>query len=162
MDGVLADFERGVREIAGFEMTDTDQDSKTQAEDDTMWEAIRKIEHFYDKLEPLPKGFEMFQSVKATYPKIIEVLTGIPKPKRGILTAGEDKITWVKRLLGRDIPVHIVFKEDKKNFCKGKEYVLIDDRRTNIEEWEQMGGSGVFYKEGETDILAALDSLLHQ
>ncbi|MCR5627119.1 MAG: hypothetical protein K6F99_07365 [Lachnospiraceae bacterium] len=159
MDGVLADFDRGVKELAGFELSDTDQDSKSEEEDRAMWAAVREVEHFYDKLEPLPEGMKMFRIVKDKYPGIVEVLTGIPKKHRGITTAGEDKITWVKRLMGEDIPVHIVYKEEKKNFTKGKEYVLIDDRGQNIEEWIENGGSGILYKEGETDVIAALDEL---
>ena len=147
MDGVLADFKRGVKELAGFQMTGADQDAVMRDEDDAMWEAISSVEHFYDRLEPLPNGIEMFRFAQENYPGIVEVLTGIPKPKRGIINAGEDKISWVKRILGEDIPVHIVFKEDKKNYCKGKDYILIDDRRTNIEEWEEAGGTGILYKE---------------
>ncbi len=161
MDGVLADFDRGVKELGGFSMAATDQDEKTKAADEAMWAAIKGVEHFYDRLEPLPKGFEMFKHIKETYPGIIEVLTGIPKPKRGMVTAGEDKEAWVKRLMGEDIPVHIVYKEEKKNFCTGKDCVLIDDRRANIEEWEASGGSGILYKEGETDIPAALERIKH-
>ena len=152
MDGVLADFGRGVRELAGFQQSGADQDSKTEAEDDAMWAAIRKVDRFYDRLEPLPKGYELFKAAKEAYPGMVEVLTGIPKPKRGIETAGEDKKSWAERLLGKDIPVHIVYKEEKKNYCGGKEYFLIDDRRTNIEEWEAAGGSGIFYEEEKADV----------
>ena len=147
LDGVLADFKRGVKELAGFGISETDQDAVMKNEDDAMWEAISRVEHFYDRLEPLSSGMELFRFAEKKYPGCIEVLTGIPKPKRGILNAGEDKISWVKRILGEDIPVHIVFKEEKKNFCKGKDYVLIDDRRTNIEEWEEAGGTGILYTE---------------
>ena len=163
MDGVLADFRRGVRELAGFQMSQTDQDSVLENEDDAMWEAVSRVEHFYDRLEPLSNGIKMFRFVEKKYPGSIEVLTGIPKPRRGILNAGEDKISWVKRILGEDIPVHIVFKEDKKNYCKGKDYVLIDDRRTNIEEWEEAGGTGILYKEpGQTEEkLAFLEDYLN-
>ena len=147
MDGVLADFKRGVKELAGFRMTGANQDAVMEDEDDAMWEAISRVEHFYDRLEPLPNGIEIFRYAQENHPGIVEVLTGIPKPKRGILNAAEDKISWVKRVLGEDVPVHIVFKEEKKNYCKGKDYILIDDRRTNIEEWEKAGGTGMLYRE---------------
>ncbi len=159
MDGVVADFDRGVRELAGFNMSETDQDKKSAAEDKAMWEHVKRVPNFYDKLEPMPRGFEMFKAVKQAYPGIVEILTGIPKPHRGIETAGEDKIAWSNRLMGEDIPVHIVFKEEKKNFATGKDCVLIDDRGKNIEEWEEAGGSGIFYKEGETDIMKELEKI---
>ncbi len=162
MDGVLADFKRGVKELAGFRMSGADQDAVMKNEDDAMWEAVRGVDHFYDRLEPLPNGMKLFRFAQEKCPGNVEVLTGVPKPKRGILNAGEDKISWVKRILGEDVPVHIVFKEEKKNFCKGKDYVLIDDRQANIEEWVEAGGTGILYKEpGRTeDKLAFLEDYL--
>lgn len=41
MDGVLADFERGVRELAGCEVSSQNEDGD-EATDDAMWEGIRK------------------------------------------------------------------------------------------------------------------------
>ena len=50
MDSVLADFERGVRELCG--MTPPSQDGAKNAKaDDEMWDRIRKVDHFYDRLE---------------------------------------------------------------------------------------------------------------
>ena len=40
MDGVLADFERGLRDICGMEMPD--QAKATQEEDDKMWSYQRR------------------------------------------------------------------------------------------------------------------------
>lgn len=159
LDGVLADFDRGVKELAGFDNTGIDHNSKTPVDDDAMWEAMRKVDHFFDKLEPMPEGIRMFRSVKEKYPGIIEVLSGIPKEKRGMVTAAGDKASWAKRVLGEDIPVNLVFKEEKKSLCKGRNYVLIDDRRSSIEDWEEAGGSGILYIEGETDIIRALEEL---
>ena len=72
-----------------------------------------------------------------------EILTGIPKPRRGIANAAEDKKTWVKRVLSDDIVVNIVFREDKPKFCTGRECILIDDMERNIKEWKDMGGTGI-------------------
>ena len=64
-----------------------------------MWDAIRKIDHFYDKLELMPGAKEMFGRIWDRYGERCEILTGIPKPERGILTAGEDKIRWMRRMI---------------------------------------------------------------
>ena len=46
MDGVLADFDRGVRELCG--MDPLPQTGKTDPhQDDLMWEAIRKVESLF-------------------------------------------------------------------------------------------------------------------
>ena len=53
MDGVLADFERGVRELCHMEPQAQNGKRDVKA-DDLMWDALRKVDHFYDKLEIMP------------------------------------------------------------------------------------------------------------
>ena len=60
---------------------------------------IREVGHFYDKLDPMPGAVELFNKIYEKYGDKCEILTGIPKPKRGILTAGDDKIAWAHRVL---------------------------------------------------------------
>lgn len=76
-----------------------------------------------------------------------EILTGVPKPRRGITTAGEDKINWVRRLLSNDVVVNIVWREDKPDYCSGKDCILIDDYELNIREWENCGGTGLLFND---------------
>ena len=57
MDGVLADFERGVKEMCGMEVPP--QDPKYDSENDMMWERIRQVEHFYDRLKPMPGALSL-------------------------------------------------------------------------------------------------------
>ena len=143
MDGVLADFERGVREICGIEPPDQNSKDKDPGADDRMWELIRKNEHFYDELEIMPGAKEMFDAIYEKYGNKVEILTGIPKPKRGIVYAGEDKTNWTHRLFSPDIKVNIVFREDKPQYCTGKGCILIDDMESNIRDWNEMGGTGI-------------------
>lgn len=150
MDGVLADFDRGVRELCGIEPSD--QEHQIAGEDDIMWTAIRDIEHFYDRLELMPGAKEMFDLLNTKYTGRCEILTGIPKERRGIETAGDDKISWVRRLLSKDIPIHVVYKEDKKNYCTGKGNILIDDYSRNINEWEKYGGTGILHRSADETI----------
>lgn len=147
MDGVLADFDRGLIELCSFDPHD--QMIEDEAADKQMWEAIKEEKHFYDHLELKPGAEEMFRLLYDKYGSCCEILTGIPKAKRGIDTAGEDKISWVRRLLSEDIPVHIVYKEEKKNYCTGEDCILIDDYARNIEEWEAFGGTGILFEDAE-------------
>ena len=41
MDGVLADFDRGIRELCGLEFS-TVQGKRTEEEDNLMWDEIKK------------------------------------------------------------------------------------------------------------------------
>ena len=53
MDGVLADFDRGVEEFCHIKSTSQyGQDDPSR--DQLMWQEIRKISHFYDKRELMP------------------------------------------------------------------------------------------------------------
>lgn len=144
MDGVLANFDEGVRTLCGMEPLPQNAE-RTPGYDDALWAHIRKVPHFYNLLEPMPGALEMFEEIYRIYGDRCEILTGIPKPHRGIATSAEDKAEWVKRILGPDVVVHAVIRQDKKNYCKGKRTVLIDDAKSNIEDWERSGGTGILY-----------------
>ena len=149
MDGVLADFDRGVAEILGLEPMKQGDRRRTQSWDDKLWAGVRDAGHFYDMLEPMPGAIEMFRTIYEKYKDKCEILTGVPKPKRMVETAGDDKINWVHRLLGEDIVVNIVFREEKPKFCSGKDCILIDDLAKNIRAWEEMGGTGIVHTSAE-------------
>ncbi|MCR5847255.1 MAG: hypothetical protein K6G75_03980 [Lachnospiraceae bacterium] len=148
MDGVLADFDRGVRELCNFETPpqpeDVPEEEKEAAKkaNDEMWEHIKEVEHFYDKLELMPNAKKMFDAVYNKYGDKCKILTAIPKEKRGIKFAAEDKEKWVRRLLSEKIEVEIVKREEKEEYGKNKCNILIDDMKQNILDWKKKGGSG--------------------
>ncbi|MCR4837429.1 MAG: hypothetical protein K5897_00675 [Eubacterium sp.] len=151
MDGVLADFDRGVREFCHMEPTPQNEGWKPGM-DDPMWAEARKVPHYYDRLELMPGAKEMFDRVYETYGDRCEILTGIPKPKRGMEGAAEDKVTWVRRLLSKDVVVHTVYREEKPQYCSGKNCILIDDLKANIASWEEIGGTGIVHVSSEDTI----------
>jgi phosphoglycolate phosphatase-like HAD superfamily hydrolase len=157
MDGVLADFNRGIRELCHMEPSNQDVQCKTA--DDEMWEAVRSVGHFYDKLEPMPGAVEMFVRLQERYGDKCEILTGIPKPHRGIITSGEDKTAWAHRILSENLIVNIVLREEKQNYAKGGGYILIDDLEKNIKEWNDAGGTGIRFTSAEETLsrIAELD-----
>ena len=140
MDGVLADFEGGVRNLCRLEPV---SQGRIGPEEELMWDGIRQVPHFYDRLDLIPGAKEMFDALYARYERAVELLTGIPKPERRISGAAEDKIRWAKRLLSLDVYVNTVLRKDKYIFCTGPDCVLIDDYVKNINEWERSGGIGI-------------------
>jgi 5'(3')-deoxyribonucleotidase len=148
LDGVLADFTRGIKELCGIEPIN--QAHKKEGDDDIMWAAVKKVDHFYDKLELMPGAAEMFTILSSKYD--VEILSGIPKARRGIHTAGEDKISWVHRLLSKDIKVNIVYRNEKKNYVTGPDCILIDDLPKNIREWNEAGGTGILFTSVENTL----------
>lgn len=150
MDGVLADFDGFVKHQLG--MAYSAGEKHWLPSDDEMWERARNTSHFYYQLNIMDGAKKMFDMVFQKYGSQCEILTGIPKPKRGLLTASEDKTAWAREFLSPDITVNIVFKEQKPQFCKGKNSILIDDTERNIAEWEQSGGTGILHTSPEDTV----------
>lgn len=151
MDGVLADFDRGVKELIGIEPA-PDQTKRDAAFDEALWGGMKKITNFYDLLFPCEGAVGMFNTVYDKYQNRCEILTGIPKPKREIFTAAEDKIKWVRRLLSKDVVVNTVYRAEKQQYCLGKEYVLVDDHPINCKEWAEAGGTAVLHKNAQSTL----------
>lgn len=156
LDGVLADLRRGVRDLCG--MDPFHGTKKTATGDDVMWEAIKNVAHFYDRLEPMPGALALFNTLYGRYGDACEILSGIPKTHRGVLTAGEDKASWAHRLLNENMVVNTVFRGEKKDYAKGPGHILIDDWRKNIREWEACGGTGILYISAE-DVLERIGKI---
>ena len=156
MDGVMADFDRGVKELLGLEPID--QGNHTAEQDDVMFARMREVGHFYGKLEPIPGSIELFGEVFAKYGDRCRILSGIPKPSRGIDTAAEDKREWVRRLLPEGVIVNTVLRVEKPKFVTCKNDYLIDDFTKNIAEWENAGGTGVLCRDA-VDLRARLKEL---
>jgi hypothetical protein len=123
-----------------------------------MWAAVKDVGHFYDKLEPMPGTVEMFHILYEKYGEKCEILSGIPKPHRGIVTSKEDKTAWAHRLLSDRLVVNIVYREEKKNYVTGPGCILIDDLQKNIKEWNEAGGTGILYT-GAEDVLKRIADL---
>lgn len=144
MDGVLTDFNGGVQELCGI--TPVDIGKASQKYTDALFEAMSKVPHFYYKLKPLPGAAKLFNMLRAKYGDKVEILSGVPKPERGIETAEEDKRRWVRDLLSPEVTVNLVFGAEKSKYCKDKSYILIDDFERNIKRWENSGGTGILSK----------------
>ena len=157
MDGVLADFTRGIKELCG--LNPIDQSNSSKDDEDALWKAVKETEHFYDRLEPVLGAMEMFRTLYNKYGDKCEILSAVPKPKREIFTAKDDKINWVRRYLSDDVVINIVLRADKKNYVKGPGCILIDDFEKNIKEWEAEGGTGILFKSAKEtlDILSSLE-----
>ncbi len=161
MDNVLAAFQKGAYDLCGI--ITKPQGEQTDEEDDIMWAAIRNVPHFYDKLEMMPGAKELWDyAFSHLGPEGCQILSAAPKPKRGILTAAEDKTAWCRRMLHPDAVVHIVYsKHEKRDRCNGPDCVLVDDLKANIDEWTANGGTGVLFTDA-AEALKALQEIFRQ
>ena len=141
MDGVLADFDRGVRDMCQMEAGDQEAPDR-EKHDDLMFAAIAATPHFYLRLEPIDGMLEILKGLISRYGDKVEILTGIPKPHRNVVTAADDKREWVRKFISGDIVVHTVQRREKMEYAEGPGSILIDDMKKNIDEWEGAGGTG--------------------
>lgn len=159
MDGVLADFDGGVRTLCHMEPLD--QGHVTKEENDVLWAAVRQVPHYYGQLEPIAGSLEMLREIYNMLGDRCQILTGVPKPWRGIEHASEDKVEWMHRLFSPEITVHTVLRKEKRQFCTGPQDILIDDYIANIKEWEKAGGTGILFR-GAQETLERLRGILRE
>ncbi len=136
LDGVLADFEQGVKNKF--------KKSSDQLNPPLMWGVINKSKSFFETLPWMPRGKELWNSIKDHNPII---LTGVPK---GSKTGAEQKRKWCADNLGQHIKVITCATKDKPNYCLQKS-ILIDDRTDNLNAWNLKGGKFILYDEEFTD-----------
>lgn len=136
LDGVLVDFDRGVKDLTGY------YPSEIKKKD--MWDAIKSAKdengepNFFRDLHWMPDGKELWNTIKHFHPII---LTGLPTKGNG----KQQKQQWCKNHLGSNVPVIVVPSKDKHLFAKPN-YILIDDRNDNIEAWRKAGGIGILHR----------------
>ncbi len=135
MDGVLADFDRGVFELMGK----YPEKMGTERNDKEMWDAVHAKGDFFLGLKTMPGIEDLWFACDHLNPT---VLTGIPKSVPGV---PDQKRAWVKQWLGSHVPVITCFSKDKifhaKKLCKNGEIpVLIDDWDRYKPVWEDNGG----------------------
>jgi hypothetical protein len=148
LDGVLADFDRGVEEVTGAR--------PSQLSPKAMWPRLARTPGFYANLPWTSDGPVLWERVKHHDPVI---LTGLPRGS----WAKPQKLEWCRRELGSDVPVITCMSRDKAE--KAREWVaertagtpvpvLIDDRESLRERWEEAGGIFILHTSAAESIRA--------
>ncbi|AHC15021.1 hypothetical protein L21SP2_1636 [Salinispira pacifica] len=144
LDGVLVDFDRGVKEVTGklpHELSPRE-----------MWPRLAKSGDFYNRLHWMPDGRQLWDELKHMNPVI---LTGLPMGN----WAEAQKRSWCARELGEDVEVITCMSREKAKKARERAGtripVLIDDRLRLKEAWEEMGGIFIHH----TDAVKSLRQL---
>lgn len=148
LDGVLVDFDRGVRAIFG---RNPDQIPERQ-----MWAALAHTRGFYAQLDWMPDGRDLWEAVRGVGPVIV---SGLPLGN----WAEPQKRAWCRKHLGADVPVVLCRSREKGRAVldylePGDVPVLIDDRLQAREGWLDIGGIYVLHRNA-TESLAVLREL---
>jgi hypothetical protein len=138
LDGVLADFDRGVRETTG--------QLPEELPLRTMWSALARAPRFFETLAFMADAEVLWRFCAPHHPTI---LTGLPIGS----WAPDQKRRWVARMLGAHVPVITCMSREKPRWS-APGHVLVDDRASAREGWERRGGHFVHHLSAEHSIAA--------
>lgn len=129
LDGVFADFEGAVEILFGRPFASVPRRE--------MWRRIHKTRGFWNELALLPGADRLWRHCAPHDPVF---LTGILPSDR---TCEPAKIDWVRRHFGAE-RIICCLSRDKQRYGKPGD-VLVDDRASNVEAWQEMGGVGILH-----------------
>lgn len=138
MDGVLVDFIKGYFELTGRDITGTYNTDKE------FWLPIDKEGFdFWRNLDWTPDGKVLWNYIKKYDPELLS------SPSRQV-DSRVGKSAWVNR----ELPgVHLILRSAhrKQEFAEPNA-ILIDDRKSNVDEWSAAGGIAIFHKSAQDTI----------
>lgn len=148
MDGVVADFDTFASDLLEREVNWNHDITKDE------WTKLAAVPNFYQKLPVMENSVQFVKNVQRLVEDLrqftrgqfqvgIRFLTAIPK-RSSMPTSEQDKKIWAS-VHFPGIPVEIgPYSEDKQNWCNPGD-VLIDDKKSNIDEWNAKGGIGIYH-----------------
>lgn len=151
LDGVLADFEEGLRRVSGGLGLE-------EVGDDNLWKVIRPhADGFYANLPLMPDAKTLWGYLTKNFNNV-EILTAIPR-RASFPTAERDKEIWVRKHFGPSVKVNFgPYAKDKQRHCVPGD-ILIDDSELNIPQWRAKQGIGILHTSAN-DSISQLETLL--
>ena len=144
LDGVLADFDAGFRQLFGLSSSAFEAKHGKRE----FWRRIARADNFYGSLPLMPDAMELFDAVRHLDPTI---LTGLPLGN----WAAPQKVEWAaEHFPGTRIITTMA--RDKYKHMTGMD-VLVDDREQHRDKWEDAGGTFVTHKNAERSLAALRD-----
>lgn len=134
LDGVLADFDAAFPAVFGL-------DHRSMA-DKEMWTHINGHPTFFLDLPPCEGALEFFHDIRKLRPVVLTACNA-----SNYANVALQKRQWVRRHLGRDVPVLPVNGGiHKPLFMHSPGDILIDDYRRNTEAWASHGGRPILHR----------------
>ena len=141
MDGVLTNFEARFEHYSGMHPQEYEKKYGLPA----FWELIDiKIGvKFWIGMDFMPQGRELWDFIKPYQP---DLLTSPSRDNNSRL----GKNLWVKNNLSPKPKVIFSYSKDKQRFAN-ENSILIDDKKSNINEWTSRGGIAIRCKNGDVN-----------
>ena len=138
LDGVLTDFSKQLCKLLNKPL-DRKYDFGNNPK---IWKKIDEAgEEYWATMKWMPDGHELWNYVKKYKPTILTAPSRHESSKKG-------KRVWLRENLPK---TPYIIDEDKSKHAK-KDYILIDDRKKNIDKWEKAGGIGILHKSAKGTI----------
>jgi len=138
-DGVLADFDLGVRRLLGMRP----KEFIAKHGRGTFWKRLAKAGNFYGSLPEMPDARLLFDAVKHLQPTI---LTGLPMGN----WAAAQKVEWAAEHFP-GVPIITCMARDKHKHMKPGD-VLVDDRENHRAAYEAAGVIFVHHRSAEDSL----------
>jgi hypothetical protein len=145
LDGVVAYCDKGIADFNNIAVEET----LAAGFDNKYWKNVIKnanIKDFYANLEWEPNGKKL---LKWFEDRDIPI-TFLTRPTKAPTTKDciEGKKIWLKNNNLDSIPVLFEFNKEKYAISGDKVNILVDDQQKNIDKWNEAGGIGLLYKNG--------------
>jgi len=118
---------------------------------DNDWKKLKDNPRLYRDL-PLKAGatelYEWCKNYCETHDGFLAFLTALPR-NGDVHYAPMDKVHWVDKHFPGTPCFFGPYSQDKKNYVKGPNSILIDDRADNCKQWIEAGGRAHQYKNWE-------------
>lgn len=142
MDGVVADWHSAAEQF--LELRWAEKGDRIPRE---QWQRIKSNSRFYLDLPLKPGGQELVQYCQSLLDQgriqTLQFLSALPQ-QNDMPFAAQDKVWWANRYFP-GIPVFLgPYSHDKWRHCRPGD-ILIDDRYSNCEEWEDAQGRAYRY-----------------
>lgn len=148
LDGVLANFVKGVNKLLNKEYSDEKYNSDTAYKKE-MWDAVneysRKGGKLWQELELMSDAMELWNYIKKYNPEILSSCGGDEGARK-------QKPIWVEEHFGKGIKVNIVDKSNLKAGHATPDSILIDDSKKSINPWKDKAGIGILHKSAKDTI----------
>lgn len=146
MDGVIADFDEYAARTLGVPPSEGIYPAD-------VWNKLAANPRIYRDLIPTTYANSLYRECVnfcLTHNFDWAFLTAVPKGN-DVKYAFYDKVEWAQKYFP-GVPVFFgPFSKDKHYHCRPGD-ILIDDRRSNIEEWRASGGLGILHKDYNSTI----------
>lgn len=144
LDGVLADFEGKVSELAGGIPFKEIPKGKVWA----LIEEYNKSTPFFESLEKMPDADELMNFVRSNFVNYFILSATGYTPRNG----AEQKKNWVARKYGKDVVVKTVVSSSQKAAFANPRTILIDDREKSTVPFAAAGGAVILHTNAVTTI----------